>query len=197
METTADLLRTLGSWLANGSAPWWAAIVTFFLGQLYSLKGAREQRAADSADREKEREHALDIVSAERQTNRERLEAERTSTLQVEDMRLKREAHSRAKDEFYRGRSRVIAAIASLRTTISLPETNDTFDANVVVEFHVSSSEFDGTSHWAIRIRDEVHKFFARGPDNPPSRPEIEALIRALAEYEASVLNTGYWEEPE
>lgn len=155
-----DSLTPIGNWLKGGTAPWWAALVTFYLGQRFSLRGAKEQRDADALAREAERQHALTIVAAEHEAAAKRAKAEVEATAEAAAAEAVRSENAAIRERAAQALDRAVESIGNLRGALSGLLPGHYVPEEVLREFFAATSAF--------------------GTVTVPTTSELHASVRAL-----------------
>lgn len=154
MDELWDSLAPIGNWLKGGTAPWWAALVTFYLGQRFSLRGAKEQRDADAVAREAERRHALTIVAAEHEAAAKRAKAEVDAAAKAAEAEAARSENAALRERAAQALDRAVESIGNLRGALSGLLPGHYVPEEVLREFFAATSAFGTVT---IPTTNELH----------------------------------------
>lgn len=174
----------VGEWLIGGTGPWWAAILTFYLGQRFSSKSAQEAREFDGQDRQKERDQAFKVLEAQQKADAARAAADHAAATKLEAERRKVAEESARRERRAATAQRASQASATMRAEIAAKfKSTGLIDPAVVHEFMQASEElrYDLDRDVVATIQDAVRQFVTLPYTGPNPLAAVSRIDEALA----------------
>lgn len=186
----------VGEWLIGGTGPWWAAILTFYLGQRFSSKSAKETREFDGKDRQKERDHALKVLESQQEADAAKVQAEREATVALEAERDRLAAVSAYRERRISKAQRTSQATATMRAEIAAKfKHSGEIEPQVVHEFMQASEElrFDLDPEVVAVIQDQVRQFVTLPYTGANPLAATSTIDAALGQFSETVADHRYF----